>query len=52
MEAKTKKYSPLIAALKRHQGRVEFVALPIGHAGTTLTATLTHLTAALSTIRP
>jgi hypothetical protein len=29
-----------------------FVAFPIGHAGTTLTATLDHLTAAFSTARP
>ena len=52
MEAKTKKYSPLIAALKRHWGRVEFFVFPIGHSGATLTATLTHLTAAFSTVRP
>jgi hypothetical protein len=31
---------------------MEFVAIPIGHAGTTLTRTLDHLTAAFSTVRP
>jgi hypothetical protein len=43
---------PLIAALKKHWGRVKYVAFPIGHAGTTLVATLTHLTTAFSTVRP
>jgi hypothetical protein len=51
-EAKTKKYSALINALERHWGRVEFVVLPVGHCGTTLTTTLTHLTAAFSTVQP
>ena len=50
--AKTKKYDALVAALKRHWGRVEFIAFPIGHAGTTLTSTLNDLTAAFSTTRP
>jgi hypothetical protein len=49
---KTEKYPPLVAALKQQWGRVEFVAIPIGHAGTTLTRTLDHLTAAFSTVRP
>jgi hypothetical protein len=31
---------------------VEFVAIPIGHADTTLTRTLGHLTAAISTVCP
>jgi hypothetical protein len=50
-DEKTEKYYyPLIiAALKRCWGRVEFIAFPIGHAGTTLTRTLDHLTAAFST---
>jgi hypothetical protein len=51
-EAKTAKYSPLIAALKRHWGNVEFIAFPIGHTGMTLTKTLTQLVTAFSTIRP
>ena len=51
-DKKTEKYSPLIAALKRYWGRVEFIAFPIGHAGTTLTRTLDHLTDAFSTVRP
>jgi hypothetical protein len=49
---KTERYSYLVAALKKYWGRVEFVAIPIGYAGTTLTRTLDHLTAAFSTIRP
>jgi len=44
--------TPLVAAPKQYWGRLEFVAIPIGHAGTTLTRTLDHLTAAFSTIRP
>ncbi len=43
---------PLIAALRRYWGRVEFIAFPVGHAGTTRTRTLDHLTAAFSTVRP
>ena len=49
---KTENYSPLVAALKKYWGRVEIVAFPIGHAGTTLTRTLDHLTATFSTVRP
>ena len=49
---KTEKYSPLITALGRYWGRVEFIAVSIGHAGTTLTRTLDHLTAAFSSVRP
>jgi hypothetical protein len=52
IEAKTNKYIPLIAALKKHLGTVEFGAFPLGHACTTLMATLNHLTAAFSTARP
>ncbi len=47
---KTEKYYPLVTALKKHWGRVEFVVIPIGYAGTTLTRTLDHLTAAFSMI--
>jgi hypothetical protein len=46
------KYSPFMAALRRYWGRVNFIAFPIGHAGTTLTMTLDHLTTAFSTVRP
>jgi hypothetical protein len=49
---KTEKYSPLIAALRKYWGRMEFVAFPICHAGTTLTKTLDRLTAAFSASRP
>ncbi len=49
---KTEKYYPLVTALKKYWGRVEFVTIPIGHAGTTLTRTLDDLTAAFSTICP
>ena len=52
IEKKTEKYSRLIAALGRHWGRMELIAFPIGHAGTTLTKTLDYLTAAFSTVRP
>ena len=31
---------------------MEVIAFPIGHAGTTLTMTLDHLTTAFSTVRP
>ena len=43
---------PLVAAFKRYRGRVDFFAIPAGHAGTTLTRTLDRLTAAFSTVRP
>jgi hypothetical protein len=49
---KTEKYSPLIAALNKYWGRVEFVAFPIGHAGTTVTRTLDQLPAAFFAVRP
>ena len=51
LDKKTDKSSPLITALRKCWGRVEFVAFPIGHAGVTLTRTLDHLTAAFSTVR-
>jgi hypothetical protein len=47
---KTDKY-PLVAALEQYWERVEFVAIPIGHAGTTRTMTLNRLAAAFSTVR-
>jgi hypothetical protein len=53
LNKKAEKYSPLIAALRKDWGSVEFAAFPIGHyAGTTLTRTLEHLTAAFSVVRP
>jgi hypothetical protein len=51
-EKKTEKNSPLITALRGYWGRVEFIAFPISHAGTTLTKTLNNLTAAFCTVRP
>jgi hypothetical protein len=51
-DEKTEKYSALIAVLRKYWEQVEFVAFPIGHAGTTLTKTLDHLTAAFSAVRP
>ncbi len=51
-EEKNTKYAPLLASLRRHWGRVELIALPIGHAGTTLNSTLDQLTTAFSTVRP
>jgi hypothetical protein len=52
LEEKTSKYAPLLAALGRYWGRVELIAFPVGHAGTTLTRTLDQLTNAFSTVRP
>jgi hypothetical protein len=49
---KTEKYSPLVAALEKYSGRVEFITILIGHAGTTLLRPLEHLIAALSTVHP
>jgi hypothetical protein len=51
-ETKTNKYIHLVRELRKHWGTVEFIAFPIGHTGTTLKATLDHLTAAFSTARP
>ena len=51
-DKKTEKYSPLIAALGRYWGRMEFIAFPGSHAGTTLAMTLDHLTDGFSTVRP
>ncbi len=51
-EKKNEKYLPLLAALRRYWGRMEFIAFPIGHAGIKLTRTLDQLTAAFSTVRP
>jgi hypothetical protein len=50
-DKKTEKYSPLVAALRRYWGRVEFIAFLIGHDGTTLTRTMDHLIAVFSTVR-
>jgi ribonuclease HI len=52
LEEKTSKYAPLLAALRTYWGRVELIAFPIGHAGTTLTRTLEQLTTAFSAVRP
>jgi hypothetical protein len=52
IDEKAEKYSPLIAALRRYWGWVEFIAFPFGHAGTTLTKTLNNLTATFFTVRP
>jgi len=49
---KTMTYSPLIAAFNKYWGRVEIVALPIGHAGITLNKNLDHLTAAFLIVHP
>lgn len=50
--AKQAKYEPLIAALRKHWGAVEFVCVPIGHAGTTLQCTIDDLASALARVRP
>ena len=51
LQEKTAKYAPLVTALKVVSGKVEFVTIPIGHAGTTLTTTQRHLAQAISTTR-
>jgi len=52
LQEKTVKYAPLVAALKAVWGKVEFMAIPDGHAGTTLKETQGHLAQALSATRP
>jgi hypothetical protein len=52
LQEKTAKYAPLVTALNAVWGKVEFVVIPIGHAGTTLTTTQRHLAQALSATRP
>jgi hypothetical protein len=49
---KTDKYLPLLTALRKYWGRVEFVCIPIGHAGTTLIDTVNDFAAALAKVRP
>ena len=52
LQKKTAKYAPLVNALKAVWGKAEFVAVPIGHAGSTLKETQRHLIQYLSTPRP
>ncbi len=47
---KKTEYSPLIAAFRKYWRRVELVAFPNGHVGTTLTKTLDQLTAVFSAV--
>jgi hypothetical protein len=49
---KTDKYLPLLTALRIYWGRVEFVSIPIGHAGTTLNDTTNDFVSALAKVRP
>ena len=51
-QEKTAKYAPLVEKLKTLWGKVEFVAITIGHAGTTLQETPLRLAQALSATRP
>ncbi len=46
---RAEKYSLLAAAMKTYWGRVDFVVVPIGHAGTTLLITWDGVFIALST---
>jgi hypothetical protein len=48
---KTDKHLPLLAALRKYRGRVEFVCIPIGHAGTTLIDTANDFASTLAKIR-
>jgi hypothetical protein len=50
-QEKTMKKAPLVTALQAVWGKMEFVAIPIGHAGTTLSVTQKHLALALSATR-
>ncbi len=52
LEEKTQKYQPLLEELRQHWVSVSLVCVPIGHAGTTLAETATHLAAALASRRP
>jgi hypothetical protein len=52
LQEKTAKYAPLVNALKALWGKVVFVAIPVGHAGTTLKETQRHVAQALSATRP
>ena len=36
LQEKTAKYAPLVTAIKAVWGKVKFVAIPIGHAGTAI----------------
>jgi hypothetical protein len=49
IQEKTTKYVPIV---KAKWGKVEFVAVPVGHAGTILTETQRRLAQALPTARP
>ena len=49
---KTDKYLLLLTALQTYWGRVDFVCIPIGHAGTTLTDTVHDFASALAKVRP
>jgi len=46
-----KKNEKILVGLRRYWGRVDFIAFPIGHAGTTLARFLDQLTTAFSTVR-
>jgi hypothetical protein len=52
LQGKTSKYTPLVAALRKIWGKVEFVAISLGHAGTTIQETRRHLAQPLSATRP
>jgi len=49
---KTDKYLPLLTALLKYWVRVEFVCIPIGHAGTTLIDTVNDFASVLAKVRP
>ena len=52
LQDKIAKYAPLVASLQALWGKVEFVAVPIGHAGTTLTMTHQCLIQSMLATRP
>ncbi len=49
---KTDKYLPLLTVLRRYWGRVEFVYIPIGYAGTPLIETANDFASTLAKVRP
>jgi len=52
MHREDRKCIPLLTALQRYWGRIEFVCIPIGHAGTTLIDTANDFAFTIAKVRP
>jgi len=52
LQEKTNKYAPLVESLQALCGKVEFVAIPVGHAGTNLSKTHHSLAQVIFATRP